>query len=287
MAASADTKRRASHAGTWYSESLSNLSVELDSWLATATVTRNPTVRAIIAPPSHHIYIEGCALSEFTKFQTPLGDLSIDTDIVAQLHATGHFQSLDMQADEDEHSIEMHLPYIHKIMSARQDPYTIVPILVGSSRPQNQHQYAELLAPYLADPSNLFVVSSDFCHWGRRFDYTFRGDPSMPIHESIEKVDREAMALIEKGDPAEFDAYLKRTRNTICGRSPIGILLHTLQCVKEAARERKGGIPTINTTTALRVDTKFTHYSQSSQVTDERESSVSYASACVQIYPSA
>lgn len=30
-----------------------------------------------------------------------------------------------------------------------------------------------LLAPYLDDPSNLFVISSDFCHWGSRFSYTF------------------------------------------------------------------------------------------------------------------
>lgn len=33
--------------------------------------------------------------------------------------------------------------------------------------------YGQLLAPYLADPSNLFVISSDFCHWGRRFGYTY------------------------------------------------------------------------------------------------------------------
>ena len=30
-----------------------------------------------------------------------------------------------------------------------------------------------MLAPYLADPSNLFIVSSDFCHWGARFNFTF------------------------------------------------------------------------------------------------------------------
>lgn len=32
--------------------------------------------------------------------------------------------------------------------------------------------YGALLAPYLDDPSNLFVISSDFCHWGMRFNYT-------------------------------------------------------------------------------------------------------------------
>jgi hypothetical protein len=37
-------------------------------------------------------------------------------------------------------------------------------------------KYGALLGPYLDDPSNLFVISSDFCHWGRRFSYTFYDD---------------------------------------------------------------------------------------------------------------
>ncbi len=34
-------------------------------------------------------------------------------------------------------------------------------------------KYGAILGPYLDDPSNCFVVSSDFCHWGSRFSYTF------------------------------------------------------------------------------------------------------------------
>ena len=34
-------------------------------------------------------------------------------------------------------------------------------------------EYGQLLGKYLDDPGNLFVVSSDFCHWGSRFGYTF------------------------------------------------------------------------------------------------------------------
>lgn len=45
--------------------------------------------------------------------------------------------------------------------------FTIVPILVGSLSFADEKAYGELLAPYLADPSNLFVISSDFCHWGK------------------------------------------------------------------------------------------------------------------------
>lgn len=37
----------------------------------------------------------------------------------------------------------------------------------------SEARYGALLSPYLEDPSNLFIISSDFCHWGRRFSYTF------------------------------------------------------------------------------------------------------------------
>ncbi len=34
---------------------------------------------------------------------------------IAELHATENFATMDMGTDEDEHSIEMHLPYVRKI----------------------------------------------------------------------------------------------------------------------------------------------------------------------------
>lgn len=33
--------------------------------------------------------------------------------------------------------------------------------------------YGQLLGPFLDDPTNLFVISSDFCHWGQRFGFTY------------------------------------------------------------------------------------------------------------------
>jgi hypothetical protein len=49
-----------------------------------------------------------------------------------------------------------------------------VPILVGSTNPKTERFYgAQLLAPYLADATSVFVVSSDFCHWGTRFHYMY------------------------------------------------------------------------------------------------------------------
>jgi predicted class III extradiol MEMO1 family dioxygenase len=35
--------------------------------------------------------------------------------VIDELNASGKFTLMDIQTDEDEHSMEMHLPYIRKI----------------------------------------------------------------------------------------------------------------------------------------------------------------------------
>jgi len=131
-----------------------------------------------------------------------------------------------------------------------------------------------LLAPYFDDPANLFVVSTDFCHYGARFSYepfsVRRGeeeeeeeDANEPIWRRIARLDAEGMRLIEEGDPSAFRAYLSRTENTICGRNPCSLLLATAALA--STKTRCG----------------FRFYDQSSKVLRRGDSSVSYASALV------
>jgi AmmeMemoRadiSam system protein B len=96
---------------------------------------------------------------------------------------------------------------------------------VGELSAALETAYGAIFAPYLADPHTLFVASSDFCHWGKRFRYTCRDPACAAIHESIEKTDRDGMAFIEALNPCGFAAYLEKTKNTICGRRPIALLI--------------------------------------------------------------
>lgn len=196
---------------------------------------------------------------------------------------------MSTSTDAAEHSLEMHLPYIYQMLvkyspSGQLTP--LVPIMVGNTDPSTEKQFGSLLAPYLADSSNVFVISSDFCHWGSRFSYTYylpsstsdpaaglslkkRDHPLDPsIHESIGRIDKLAMQAIESGKHESFLANLRDTGNTICGRHPIGVIMAAIEVLK-----KDGTIP----------DSKgrfhFLRYERSSEVEDARESSVSYASA--------
>lgn len=82
---------------------------------------------------------------------------------------------MSQQVDEEEHSLEMHLPYIAKVMQSKKGMFTIVPVMVGATSYQRQEEYGKIFSTYLADPENLFVISSDFCHWGKLIDQLNKG----------------------------------------------------------------------------------------------------------------
>lgn len=96
--------------------------------------------RIFVLGPSHHYYLTRCAISMATQCNTPLYPLQVDTeskfektllemiiktiDVVYisitvnnELLKTGKFEKMSRSVDEDEHSIEMHLPYIAQVMS--------------------------------------------------------------------------------------------------------------------------------------------------------------------------
>ncbi|GBG93126.1 hypothetical protein CBR_g59364 [Chara braunii] len=281
--------RDATHAGSWYTDNPRLLSQELEAWLAATAVLKSDSAQAAIAPhagyrysgrcaayafahinpknisrvfllgPSHHYFTRRCALSRASAYRTPLGDIPIDEEVYRELWATGQFEEMSRDVDEAEHSMEMHLPYLYKVFEGHH--FTLVPILVGALSPEAEERYGTLLSKYMDDPSNFFSISSDFCHWGTRFNYTRHEKKREPIYKAIEALDHRGMDLIEIGDPEAFTEYLQESENTICGRHPIGILLHILKKCRPGLRM------------------KFVQYEQSSHCKTLRDSSVSYAAA--------
>jgi len=183
------------------------------------------------------------------------------------------FPYMTQEQDEDEHSLELHMPYIMNLMKDRE--FGLVPIVVGALREQEEAMYGKILAEYLKDPGNVFIVSSDFCHWGSRFGFQFTRKEDEEIHQSIAWLDSLGMQAIEDKDPEGFSMYLAKYGNTICGRHPIGVLLHALHHEYSCSRSSANGNNKVPYTI------RFTKYDRSNLVRSPSESSVSYASAIV------
>ena len=73
--------------------------------------------RVFLLGPSHHHYLEGAATTACDKYETPLGDLTIDKDLVSQIKQQWNLEIMSLDVDEAEHSLEMHLPYIFKMLA--------------------------------------------------------------------------------------------------------------------------------------------------------------------------
>ena len=110
-------KRMASHAGTWYHADKKTLNTQLDNYMEEAKKDKEKNskdkksqgkIRAIIGPhagleysgrvaayayseinpklykrvillgPSHYVYLDQCALTMCSVYQTPIGDINID-----------------------------------------------------------------------------------------------------------------------------------------------------------------------------------------------------------------
>ncbi|KAI9715237.1 MAG: hypothetical protein M1812_006047 [Candelaria pacifica] len=143
-----------------------------------------------------------------------------------------------------------------------------------STSSTTERTYGKLLAPYLSDPTSIFIISSDFCHWGLRFNYTYylpssaittssatsrsststtnttstpniptgynlpsKSSPpsNPPIHESISQLDNLCIRAIESGKYTNFNHVIRETGNTVCGRHPIGIILAALEVLEQEA----------------------------------------------------
>lgn len=293
--------RRALKAGSWYEGDPTTLDRQLSNWLNLAGEPQFYPAKAIISPhagydycgstaafsykelspdvsrifilgPSHYKRFSYIGLSPASVYETPLGNLNIDRAIYNELYATNLFEEISLDTDEQEHSLELQLPYLYKVMSKRSKPYTIVPMIVGSLSPSKQQAYGKILASYMSQPENAFVISSDFCHWGSRFDYQYYEKSWGKIYQSIEKLDKLGMKAIKDLRLESFTAYLSQYGNTICGQRPIGVMI--------AALEHLNNISTSDSQ-SHRYLIKFLNYLQSSNCHRMSESSVSYVAASV------
>ena len=251
----AETKRT-SLAGTWYPADASELSGSIDKMLSIAgksSLRAAPLV--LIAPhagyqysgkvaaagyssaknarpdiivilgPSHRSAFGGCSVLPVDFFETPLGKIRVDKDIAKRLLSARHFRKID-RAHDLEHSLEIHLPFIQRTFMERMEHLAILPVLVGDIDAGEARDIAKTILDALRGKAPLFIVSSDFTHYGPRFGYVpFSATDDKALRDKIKKLDYGAIDFILKKDLAGFNGYVEKTQATICGRNPLMIAL--------------------------------------------------------------
>lgn len=174
----------------------------------------------VVMGPSHTVAFHGVAVPDWDGFKTPLGTVPVATKIVARLKKQAPFRVFDA-AFAREHSVEMQIPLLQFALGK----FKLVPLVVGGLDRNMIQQAAKALRPLLDRPDVLFVVSSDFTHYGPRYGYTPFTDQRA---QHLKALADQALNAIEHLDLKGFIQHRSTTGDTICGFFPITILLAML-----------------------------------------------------------
>ena len=242
--------RRAAVAGSWYPGSAAALAAEVDRYLGEASpAVPEARVDAVVAPhaglmysgpvaawayravqggqyeavvlvgPSHHVGFEGAAVFPRGAFETPLGEAVVDEDLAAAILKSTHIAREFPQAHAREHSLEMQLPFIKRVLPDA----PIVPIVMGHQSHATVTALAEGLARALEGRRVLLVASSDLSHY-------------LPSASAAE-MDARVLECVTRFDPDGLCEVLKRQPDHACGGGPIVAVMRTARLI--GAREAR------------------------------------------------
>ncbi len=205
--------------------------------------------RVFLLGPSHRASFKGAGLSDAHAWKTPLGEVALDRETISALSKEKGFE-MTAAAHAREHSLEIELPFLQV---ALKPGFRLIPIMVGHIDAALCKEIATAISERRGE-RDLIVISSDFTHFGPDYGYVPFRD-SVPTR--LRALDEEGIGAIREMSPAKFVDFIVRTEATICGVSPIRILLTML-----------GG-------QEMRVETLG--YAQSGEILGDFTNSVSYA----------
>ena len=271
--------RPAAVAGSWYPGSAAALTRDVDEYLEQAAAWPGGAIRAVIAPhaglmfsgavgafaykaaatqsydvavlvgPSHFVGFDGVALFPDGAFATPLGNAVIDEQGSRAIARSPIVRSLP-QAHEREHSLEMQLPFLRRVLP----DVPIVPLLMGHQTRDTIMGFGDALAAAFRGRRALLVASSDLSHY---FDAATAQQLDGRVQAHINAFDPEGLLALYEQYPVH-----ERGRYVACGGgAAIAVLM--------AARALDAG------------NARVLKYAHSGEVSGDYDGVVGYVAAAV------
>ena len=154
--------------------------------------------RVVLLGPAHRVQVAGLAAPSVDAFETPLGAVPISREAIERVAALPQVEIRD-DAHAQEHSLEVHLPFLQEILRE----FDLAPFVVGGATPA---EVAQVLDALWGGSETLVVVSSDLSHY--------------ESYETARRMDEATTRAIEALRPDDIDF------EQACGRIPVqGLLL--------------------------------------------------------------
>ena len=205
--------------------------------------------KIILLGPNHTGY--GVAFSIMTQglWQTPIGEIKIDSSLAKQILKSSKYLEQDSSAHMHEHSLEVELP----ILQYFRPEFEIVPIAFLSDDIEKLKKTGIEIAGVINNSglkeSCLLVASSDMTHY----------EPQ----EAAQRKDKIAIQAILELDADKLAKNIRRLDISMCGYAPVIVMI-------EAAKQ-------LGAKTA-----RLIKYQTSGDVTGDKDSVVGYAGIIIQ-----
>jgi len=159
---------------------------------------------AVVLAPSHRFPFSGASILSDGIYETPLGDVAIDSAVGSILKENPYFNGVK-EAHEMEHSLEVQVPFLQKVLG----DFAIVPVIVGTVDIAACKKIAEGIRDALAGEKRKFIVviSTDLSHY-----YSYSAAQSMDgrFIEAVRSFDEKKVQGVIEGGNAEA-----------CGERPV------------------------------------------------------------------
>lgn len=173
--------------------------------------------------PSHIGFHKTCFSMD--DWETPLGLVRSDEEF-GKILEDNNIDLVPIPHNE-EHSIEVQLPFLQYASGEDKEKIRFIPIMVAEDWQDSVPLIKKSILEYEKKKRRVCIIaSSDFTHYGFNYGYTpFLSD----IRENLHRLDNGAIDEIKKLNVLSFINYCETTGATICGRAPIAALLTVLK----------------------------------------------------------
>ena len=163
----------------------------------------------IILGPNHYGIGSPLALPQSEIWETPLGQVKVDTSLRNEIMSEKSIIDMDDGAHWREHSIEVQIPYLQYVKK----DFKILPISMTLMEKEYAVEVAEIIYKKIKEKKNYYIIaSSDLTHY----------EPA----ESVNRKDEIAIKGITSRNLDELYRVLRKYDITMCGYGPAAVLMH-------------------------------------------------------------
>ena len=119
---------------------------------------KNRIRRVLMLGPAHGVWLTGAALPEADSFETPLGQVTLDSELKEKMLEDYSWITFNDQAHTEEHCLEVQLPFLQETLN----DFKIIPLVVGDT---DSELLAQMILKYISDDQTLIVISTDLSHY--------------------------------------------------------------------------------------------------------------------------